>query len=437
MKDYIAVIQAGGMGTRLMELTQNKVPKPLFPLDGKPMMQWQIENLKVYGITEIVIIIGYLGEKIKEYFQDGKELGVHITYVEEKEPLGSAGALYYLKQKVENKRILLIFGDVMFDIDIPRMIKFHEDKNAQITLLMHPNSHPYDSDVLLVDDNQRVKAILSKKTVRQEWYDNCTNAGIYILNAGVLNAIKKLEKTDLELDVIVPEIQKEKVFGYHTTEYVKDAGTVERFHKVEEEHKEGIWKKRNLKNKQKCIFLDRDGTINVFKGLIDKEELFELEKGICSGIRKLNESGFLVIVITNQPVVARGMCEEDDVKHIHKKMQVLLGEQGAYVDDIVYCPHHPDKGYPEENQEYKIVCECRKPAIGMITKMVEKYNIDLSQSYFIGDSTVDIQTGKNAGLKTILLKTGQAGLDGKYDVAADYTAENLVRAVDDIVLKGR
>ena len=142
-------------------------------------------------------------------------------------------------------------------------------------------------------------------------------------------------------------------------------------------------------------------------------------------------------MITNQPVVARGMCEEDDVKHIHKKMQVLLGEQGAYVDDIVYCPHHPDKGYPEENQEYKIVCECRKPAIGMITKMVEKYNIDLSQSYFIGDSTVDIQTGKNAGLKTILLKTGQAGLDGKYDVEADYTAENLVRAVDNIVLKGR
>ena len=210
---------------------------------------------------------------------------------------------------------------------------------------------------------------------------------------------------------------------------------MKRFYKVEEEHKNRVWKKRNLKNKQKCVFLDRDGTINVFKGLIDKEELFELEKNVSQGIRKLNEAGFLVIVITNQPVVARGLCEEDDVKKIHKKMQVLLGEEGAYVDDIVYCPHHPDKGYPEENSEYKILCKCRKPAIGMIERMVEKYNIDLGQSYFIGDSTIDIQTGKNAGIKTILLKTGQAGLDGKYSVRPDYIADNLVSAVDYMILR--
>lgn len=435
MKDYIAVIQAGGMGTRLVELTQNKVPKPLFPLDGKPMMQWQIENLRLYGITEIVIIIGHLGEKIKEYFRDGEALGVHISYIEEKEPLGSAGALYYLKENIKNKDILLIFGDVMFDIDITRMIHFHENKNAQITLLMHPNSHPYDSDVLLVDDNQKVTGILSKKVTRQEWYDNCTNAGIYILNGKVFDIINEPKKTDLELDVIVPCIRMGTVFGYHTSEYVKDAGTVERFRIAEEEHKEGIWEKRNLRNKQKCVFLDRDGTINVFKGLLHKEEMFELEKGVPMGIRKLNESGFLVIVITNQPAVARGMCEEKDIKQIHRKMQVLLGKEGAYVDDIVYCPHHPDKGYPEENPKYKIKCECRKPAVGMINEMVKKYHIDLEQSYFIGDSTVDIQTGKNAGVKTILLKTGQAGLDGKYDVEADFTAEDLVSAIEDIVLR--
>ena len=218
MKEYIAVIQAGGMGTRMSELTKNEIPKPLFPLDGKPMMQWQIENLKTYNITEIIIIIGYLGDKIKEYFKDGKTFGVNIKYIEEKEPLGSAGALYYLKNRISCRQFILIYGDVMFDIDIKRMMKFHEEKKAGITLLMHPNSHPYDSDLLIVDDKSRVTGILSKKEPREQWYDNCTNAGIYILNEEVLNGMIEPKKTDLEKDIIMNLIKIEKVFGYHTTE---------------------------------------------------------------------------------------------------------------------------------------------------------------------------------------------------------------------------
>lgn len=437
MKEYIAVIQAGGMGTRMLELTKNEVPKPLFPLDGKPMIQWQIENLKAYGITEIVIIIGYLGEKIKEYFKDGEAFGVNIQYIEEKGPLGSGGALYYLNNMISDGSFLLIFGDVMFDMDIHRMLRFHEEKQAQITLLMHPNSHPYDSDVLLIDEEKRVTGILSKKDKRNDWYDNCTNAGIYVIKADVLEKITEPKKLDLEKEVILPLITDNVVYGYHTTEYVKDAGTVSRFFEVEKAHRNGIWKKRNLRNKQECVFLDRDGTINVYKGLIDSDELFELENGVSLAIQQLNEAGYLVIVVTNQPVVARGMCDIADVKKIHRKMQVLLGEQGAYVDDIAFCPHHPDKGYPEENPEYKIICNCRKPSTGMIDKMVEKYNIDTAKSYIIGDSTIDIQTGKNAGLRTVLVETGMAGKDGKFDVKADLVAEDLEVAVQKIIQMGR
>ncbi len=433
IQDYIAVIQAGGKGTRMRELTKDALPKPMLPLNGKPMLERQIENISEYGIKEFVIIVGHLGEKIKEYFGNGSRFGVHIQYIEEKSPLGSGGALYYLKPILQGRRFLLVFADVMFDLELSRMLRFHDRHQGEATLLVHPNAHPYDSDLLMTDSDDRVTGMNSKHNQRVSWYENCVNAGIYILEAGIVQGIPAEGRMDLEQDILAPLMKKGKVYGYRTPEYVKDAGTPGRFEKVCREQRNGIWSRKNLSNRQKCVFIDRDGTINQFRGLISREEDFELEKCAAEAIRLLNEAGYLAIVITNQPVVARGLCGMEDVRRIHRKMQTLLGEQGAYLDDIGFCPHHPDKGYPEENPRYKTACGCRKPAVGMIEAMKEKYNIDISQSYMVGDSTVDIQTGRNAGLKTILVLTGQAGLDGKYDVHPDAAAEDLKEAVSIIL----
>ncbi|MCI9590101.1 MAG: HAD-IIIA family hydrolase [Lachnospiraceae bacterium] len=432
-KDYIAVIQAGGKGTRMEEITGGKIPKPMISLNGRPMLEWQIENIKKYGIHEFVIIIGHLGEKVKEYFGDGSRLGVQIRYIEEQEPLGSAGALFFLKSILQVPQFLLVFGDVMFDLDLNRMMDFHEGHGGKATLLAHPNSHPYDSDLLVINDRDCVTGILPKGKKRDDWYENCVNAGIYILSSDILECMEEAKKQDLEKDVLKPLIVQGEVFGYRTPEYVKDAGTPARFYKASREQQEHVWARKNLEKKQACVFLDRDGTVNRYKGLIASEEQLELEDGAAEGIQKLNEAGFLVILVTNQPVVARGMCGIEDVKRIHRKLQVLLGEQGAYLDDITFCPHHPDKGYPEENPAYKIICKCRKPATGMIETMAEKYNIDLSKSYIAGDTSVDIQTGKNAGLKTILVLTGQAGEDGKYCMKPDITVKNLSEAAERIL----
>lgn len=433
MKDYTAVIQAGGKGTRLLELTGDRLPKPMLPLNGKPMLEWQIENIVRYGIREFVIIIGHLGDLIQSYFGDGSRFGVHIRYIAEHEPLGSAGALFYLKPLLRTGQFLLVFGDVMFDVDLGRMLAFHESRGGQATLLVHPNAHPYDSDILTLDGNACVTGILPKGVPREDWYENCVNAGIYALSSAVLTEFPEARRMDLEREVLLPLMKRGAVCGYHTPEYVKDAGTPERFRRAEQEQRDGVWKRKNLENKQACMFLDRDGTINRFRGLISTEEVFELENGAAEAIRKLNEAGYLAIVVTNQPVVARGLCGMEDVKRIHRKMQTLLGERGAYLDDIVFCPHHPDKGYPEENPAYKIPCTCRKPGTGMIDRMIEKYNIDPARSYMVGDSTVDVQTGKNAGLKTVLLRTGQAGQDGKYAAVPDFTVENLGEAVERIL----
>lgn len=428
-KEYLAVIQAGGKGTRMVSLTKDKIPKPMLSLNGKPMIQWQMENLIEYGIRDFVIITGHLGEIIEEHFGNGKQLGIHITYVRETEPLGSAGALYFIKEMVETRDVILVFGDVMIKVYWDKMISFHEEKESMATLLVHPNSHPGDSDLLITNPDGQVVEIDSKDNTRNYWYENLVNAGIYILNYEVINSFKNIKKRDLEKDVLTPLMKTGRVYGYRTPEYVKDAGTPERFKKCCQEQKDGIWEEKCLIKKQKAIFLDRDGTINKYKGLVYKDEQLELEDCAAEAIRNINSMGYLAICVTNQPVVARGMCEIEDVKHIHCKLQTLLGQSGAYLDDIVFCPHHPDKGYPEENVLYKVDCNCRKPAIGMIERMAEKYNIDLSNSWMIGDSTVDIMLGKNAGTKTILVKTGQAGTDKKYQVHPDYTAGNILSAV--------
>lgn len=429
LENYVAVIQAGGRGTRMKSLTKDEIPKPLLEINGKPMIEWQIENARKYNIQEFVLIVGHLGEKIKEYFQDGARLGVHLTYIEEKEPIGSAGSLYFLKNIFQNDNFILIFGDVMFDMDLEGMVRFHERHNALATLAVHPNTHPYDSDLVMMNHEGQVTGFDAKTNDRMYWYRNLVNAGIYVLSDRLITGIPKPQRLDLEKDLILPAVETGKVYGYQTTEYIKDAGTPDRFHEVSVEQKNGLWEMKNLGKKQKCIFIDRDGTLNVYKGLIADLDAFELEEGAAEAVGRINRSGYLVIVATNQPVVARGMCEISDVEHIHRKMEVLLGRQGAYLDDIIFCPHHPDKGYPEENVEYKIPCTCRKPDTGMIMQMAKKHNIDLSESYMIGDSTVDIQTGINAGLKTILVKTGQAGMDRKYDVKADFEADDMREAV--------
>lgn len=429
LEKYIAVIQAGGRGIRMRDLTKDELPKPLLRINGRPMIEWQIQNIMIYGIKEFVLITGYLGEKIKEYFGDGARLGVHITYIEEKEPLGSAGALYYLKKMFHNDNFILVFGDVMFDIDMVRMVRFHEQHDAYATLAVHPNTHPHDSDLVMMDDEGHITGFDLKVNDRQYWYRNLVNAGIYVLSVRFLTGMNRLQKLDLEKDLLFPAVETGKIYGYRTAEYIKDAGTPDRFFEVTQEHRNGIWEMKNSRNKQKGIFMDRDGTLNVFKGFLADIDGFVLEKNAAEAIRLINKSGRLAFVVTNQPVVARRMCEISEVEHIHRKMETLLGMEGAYLDDIKYCPHHPDSGFPGENKEYKIPCTCRKPDTGMITQMARKYNIDLSESYMIGDSTIDIQTGINAGMRTILVKTGQAGMDGKYDVKADFEAKDLLEAV--------
>lgn len=431
-----AVIQAGGKGTRISEITGDVIPKPMLEISGYPILYHQMMNLKKNGITDITVIIGHLGNVIKDYFGDGKQFGLNISYVEEdpQKPLGTAGSLYFLKDKLKENFVFLL-ADVFIDIDFEKMEQYHIANNADVTLLTHPNGHPFDSD-LVVEEGGVVKAFDYKSNDRTTYnYKNLVNAGVMIFSPSVFKYLTELRKYNYEKDIIVPLINEGKVVSYKSSEYAKDMGTPERYRRVQEDYNSGICDAKNLANKQKAIFLDRDGTINEYVGFLRKEEDFRLIPGVSETIKKINNSGYLAIVVTNQPVIARGEVTEEGLEEIHKKMETLLGLDGAYIDDIYYCPHHPDKGFEGEIPELKIECDCRKPKTGMLEKAAREHNIDLSSSIMIGDSTLDIKMAENAGMQSILLKTGQKGEDGKYDVSPTLIAEDLNDAINKIICK--
>lgn len=431
-----AVIQAGGKGTRISEITGDVIPKPMLEISGYPILYHQMMNLKKNGITDITVIIGHLGNVIKDYFGDGKQFGLNISYVEEdpQKPLGTAGSLYFLKDKLKENFVFLL-ADVFIDIDFEKMEQYHIANNADVTLLTHPNGHPFDSD-LVVEEGGVVKAFDYKSNDRTTYnYKNLVNAGVMIFSPSVFKYLTELRKYNYEKDIIVPLINDGKVVSYKSSEYAKDMGTPERYRRVQEDYNSGICDAKNLANKQKAIFLDRDGTINEYVGFLRKEEDFRLIPGVSEAIKKINNSGYLAIVVTNQPVIARGEVTEEELEEIHKKMETLLGLDGAYIDDIYYCPHHPDKGFEGEIPELKIECDCRKPKTGMLEKAAREHNIDLSSSIMIGDSTLDIKMAENAGMQRVLLKTGQKGEDGKYHVSPTLIAEDLNDAINKIICK--
>lgn len=428
------IIMAGGMGTRIQSVRAD-VPKPMIEICGKPILQYQIENLKACGLTDITIGVGHLGHVIKEYFGDGSKFGVNINYFTEDHPLGTAGALFkmldgkacdeVLTKTVIDDDFLLLCGDVIFDIDFNRFIAFHKEHKAWASLMTHPNGHPYDSSLLVTEllppaeagglpvSTHRVTKWMAKEDERT-YYKNLVNAGLQLISPELLRETLKTfvprhpetpDKIDLDRDVLKPGIKTGKIFAYETPEYIKDMGTPDRYYETEADIKSGKVHARNLSQKQKAIFLDRDGTINTNCGFVTKPEQFVLMPGAAEAVKKINKSGYLAIVITNQPVIARGDCTFEELAEIHAKMETELGKEGAFIDGLYFCPHHTDKGFPGERPEYKCDCDCRKPKAGLFQMAARDFNVDLSQSYMIGDGERDIEAGENAGCKKSYLVT--------------------------------
>lgn len=414
------VILAGGKGTRL-GLTD--IPKPMVSMAGKPLLEHQIELAKSYGIDEVFILSGHLAHVITDYFGDGSKWGVKIHHVTEPVPLGTAGALKLLKGKLTD-RFLVFYGDIVMDFDINKFQEFDASHNGIASLLVHPNNHPYDSDLIDINPDKSVKQILSKPHAPDLYYRNLNNAAVYIFSPKIMDYIPDNTASDFGKNIFPTLLQNnEKMFAYDSPEYVRDMGTKDRFPVVCSDLESGRVARLNKKNKRPAVFMDRDGTINKDMDTNPTVADFHLLPGVADAIGMINNSDFLSIVVTNQPMVAKGFCSLDDVDNMHKKMETLLGAEHAYLDGIYYCPHHPDKGFPGERPELKIVCNCRKPNIGMFLQAQQDFNIDLSKSWMIGDSERDMLAGARAGCKTILVNNETKS------IKSDFKCKDLKQAV--------
>ena len=425
------VIMAGGRGTRITSVASD-ITKPMIKIGDKPVLEHELECLRSQGFTDIIITVSHLGQIIMDYFGDGskvspatgKPFGVHIEYYFEKEPLGNAGALFKIKEKL-TEDFLLLNADALFDVDFNRFVDYHRQHGALVTLFAHANDHPYDSGLLVVDKDNYVQQWLTKEDARPQYYRNIVNGGLHVLSPKVLDVEINTPKVDLDRQILKPLAGTGKILCYNSPEYAKDMGTPERYYAACADYKSGKIQGKNLRNKQKAIFLDRDGTINKYVGYLRTPEQFELLEGVGEAIRKINLFGYLAIVVTNQPVIARGEVTADGLQQIHNKMETMLGKEGAYLDGVYYCPHHPDKGFAGEVEELKIVCECRKPKAGLLLQAAKDFNIDLSQSWMIGDSENDVLAGKNAGCKTALIGETDYGQNLQVTSLLDFVKEVL------------
>ena len=440
------VIMAGGRGTRISDLFPD-IPKPLIPVSlinpdtgekiEKPVLQWEIESLVFQGFTEIILTVSHMADKIQAYFGDGENLGAKITYFVEETPLGNAGALFKMREELGDDPFLLLNADAVFEIDFKRMVEFHREHGALVTLFTHPNSHPYDSGLIIAAEDGSVEHWLTKEDARPEYYKNRVNAGLHVIDPAVLDMMGidpdiigttgddgKTIKVDLDRQILKPLCGTGTMFCYDSPEYVKDMGTPERYEAVCRDFQNGIVTAKNLSNPQKAIFLDRDGTINKYVGFLREVDQFELLPDVAEAIKLINSFGYLAVVCTNQPVIARGEVTTEQLTEIHNKMETLLGKAGAYIDGLYYCPHHPDSGFEGEVKELKFDCDCRKPKPGMLIKASEDFNIDLSNSWMIGDGENDVKCGQNAGCHTVLIGEGEYG--------QEITCDSLLESVKKI-----
>ncbi len=425
------VILAGGKGTRLKDRLGD-LPKPMIPIAGKPLLEHQVELARAHGFEEVLIFACYRADLIQAHLGDGSRWGLRIRYIIEKEPLGTAGAVLAGFTELAD-RFAVMYGDTMVNLDLTRFWQAHETSGAEATLFLHPNNHPLDSDLVEVNTENWVTAFHNRPHPPEGIFQNLVNAGLYVINKSALAPWSRdVQPMDFGKDLFPAMLRRgAKLLGYNSPEFIKDIGTPARYDWACAQYAAGIIQRSSLAIPQRAVFLDRDGTLVKevsAQGLRSIDEL-ELLPGVPEAIHELNHAGLRAVLVTNQPVVAKGFVTEAQLQEIHNKLETLLGREHAFLDRIYFCPHHPEKGFPGERADLKIECDCRKPKIGMIQRAQRDLNIELKNSWLIGDTTTDVQTARNAGLKSILVRTGHGGADAKHSATPDYACDTLLEAV--------
>ena len=431
-----AIILAGGKGTRLASRLAG-APKPLVDVLGVPLLERQLVQLADAGFDRAVILVNHRADLIERYCDARDDRRLSITLIDDGEPAGTAGAVFRALPRLDDE-FLVVYGDTLFDLDFARFQRFHDaDRGAAATLFLHPNDHPADSDLVAVGDDGSILGFHNYPHPPEAWLPNMVNAALYIVRkramAGHAAWFPPGRIVDFAKDFF-PRLltEGERLRGYVSPEYIKDIGTPARLDRACADLAGGKVAAASLRERQTAVFLDRDGTLNIPNGHIAEPGQLELFAFAAQAVRTLNASRHRVVVVTNQPVIARGDCLPAGLAAIHAKMETLLGREGAFVERIYHCPHHPDAGFAGEVADLKFVCGCRKPAPGLLLQAQADLNLDLAASWMIGDSAADMAAAAACGVTSVLVRTGKADT-AELEATADFVFDDLLEAAEFIV----
>jgi len=434
-----AIIVAGGQGTRIRSISGDAIPKALVPVAGEPIVFHQLRLLARYGVRQVAFLAGHLAAALQAGVEPFAEtLGLTTAFFVEPQPLGTAGGLRQAQSWLTDDDCYVLYGDTAVDMDLPRLAEFHRRRSAAITVVAHPNDHPQTSDLLEVAADQKITAVLPRRNRPAGDYRNLVPAAVYCLSARGLDYVTPQAKEDLIYDVVPRIAAAGAAYVYNTPEYLRDMGTVERYAMVERDLQSGLVARMNLGARRGAVFFDRDGVLVADieeRGILSPDEL-ELLPGAAEAVRLVNESGLLAVLVTNQPQVAKGLVTVAQLDRIHARLEMLLGQAGAKLDRIYYCPHHPDRGYSGEVPELKIECACRKPQPGMLRQATAELSIDLSRSGMIGDRWRDVGAARAAGVAALAVRTGAGSHDCQGPYLPDRTFDNVLEAVQHLVTAG-
>lgn len=377
-----AVVLAGGLGTRLGELTRS-TPKPFLPVGDRPFLEYVVWNLRRHGITKLVFCVGYLAEKIVDHFGDGSGFGVSIEYVVEQEPAGTGGALLLALSRLE-ETFLVVNGDTLFDLnylDLGLLLEL-SGAAAAVALRSLPDTSRYGRVCL----NGHMVAGFAEKAGGGP---GAVNGGVYAMRRDALARLSGLP-CSLERDLFPLLAQSGGLAGRVYEGFFIDIGVPESLREADVLVPRWLIKP--------AVFLDRDGVLNVDKGYVHRSEDFVWVEGAPEAVKWLNDRGYLVIVVTNQAGIARGYYTEEKFLYFMDWMNGELRRRGAHIDAFYYCPHHPTEGI----EPYRRECRCRKPAPGLLEQALEDWPVDLERSFLIGDKESDLLAAQAAGIRGLL-----------------------------------
>ncbi|MBK8094090.1 MAG: HAD-IIIA family hydrolase [Verrucomicrobiaceae bacterium] len=398
-----AVILCGGKGTRLGPLTQS-CPKPMLPLAGRPLLDHTLEFLAAHGVRHAILAAGHQSEVIADHYATGSASGITIHVHQESTPLGTAGALREFAAHL-HERFFVIYGDVFLDFDLTALGLAHCASSATGTLLVRASDHPWDSDLVEMDAHSRISGFVTRRESGR-LYRNVANAAVYALESSLIDAIPAGRASDFVHDVFPTALTAGAELRGHFIDpagFVKDMGTPDRLAKVETYL---TWRERSRTARVhpapvRAVILDRDGTINVERGLLTRVEDLELLPGAAEGISSLCAAGLRCFIATNQPAIARGLLTEEGLHAIHERLCAELATAGAHIEKIYHSPFHPETHHGEGIPELRRDSDCRKPKPGMLRRAVEEQGLDLAATIMIGDSDADRLAAQAAGMRFI------------------------------------